>query len=65
MTVQAFEPENESTDEELKEAIKLMHGLTFTKSRHCTDGHESWTSNVKDLDSFVKLIKRSRGFDNE
>lgn len=60
MTTQAFESKIEATADELAEAKILMQDLTFTKTRHCTDGYESWSSEVMDLDDYVELIKRAR-----
>ena len=60
MTTQAFESENKATDDEILEVEALMKGLSFTKTRHCTDGYESWSSEVLDIDSYVELVKRAR-----
>ena len=60
MTVQRFESKDRATKEELDEAKSLMGGLSFTKTFHCSDGYETWSKKVEDMDSFVELIKRAR-----
>ena len=60
MTVQAFESKTKATEAQIKEAKQLMKNLDFTKTRDCNDGYESWTSQVRDMDSFVALIARAR-----
>jgi len=60
MTVQAFENKTKATEAQVEEANQLMKGLAFTKTRSCSDGYESWSSTVSDMDSFVALISRAR-----
>ena len=60
MTTQAFESPLKSKAKKIAEAEKLMKGLSFTKTRDCCDGYESWSTEVVDMDSYVELIKRAR-----